>query len=376
MTPQPLQEERRKHERYMKMALNFALRGTGNTSPNPLVGCVIVDEARDRIVSWGVHRQYGEPHAEVDALRKAGGDARGQTLYVNLEPCCHTGKTPPCTDALIEAGVGRVVAGTMDPNPLVGGKGLRRLQDAGIDVVAGVLEEECRWINRGFIRRVTLGRPWVTVKAALSLDGNMALETGESKWISGADSRKRAHMMRAENDAILVGVGTILRDDPMLTVRDVDGRSPLKVAVDRNLEMPPSARVLDGGRCIVFTGPAPDETRARELEEKGARILREPSGADEPRVSIGRLLLKLGELGVNTLMVEGGARIIGSFIESACVDEYSFFVAPKLLGNGLRFTDRVSFPFMEKAISMKRTKIRKISDDIWFEGVPVCSPDL
>ena len=376
MTSQQLQEEHKKHERYMKMALNFALRGTGSTSPNPLVGCVIVDEIRDRIVSWGYHRRYGGPHAEAEALKKANGNARGMTLYVNLEPCCHTGKTPPCADALIEAGVARVVVGTVDPNPLVGGNGLRRLRDAGIDVVTGILEEESRWINRGFIRRVTMGRPWVTIKAALSLDGNMALETGESKWISSADSRKRAHMMRAENDAILVGIGTVLRDDPMLTVRDVDGRSPLKVIVDWNLEMPSSSRVLEGGRCLVFTGPTPDETRARELEERGIRIIREPNGTNDFHIPIDRLLQELGELGVNSLMVEGGARIIGSFIKSACVDEYSLFIAPRLLGSGLRFTERISFQFMEEAISMKRTKIRRIGDDMWFEGVPVCSPDL
>ncbi len=297
------------------------------------------------------------------------------TLYVNLEPCSHTGKTPPCADALIEAGVSRVVVGMSDPNPLVAGNGLRRLQDAGIDVVTGILEEESRWINRGFLRRMTLGRPWVTIKAALSLDGNMALETGESKWISGAESRKRAHMMRAENDAILVGVGTVLQDDPMLTVRDVDGRSPLKVVIDRNLEIPTSSRVLEG-KCIVFTGPAPDEARVRELEAKGVRVLREPIGADDSHIPIDGLLRELGGLGVNMLMVEGGARIIGSFVESGCVDEYSLFIAPKLLGNGLRFTDRISFPFMEEAISMKRTKIRRIDDDLWFEGVPVCSPDL
>jgi diaminohydroxyphosphoribosylaminopyrimidine deaminase/5-amino-6-(5-phosphoribosylamino)uracil reductase len=245
----------------MRMALSLAYRGTGNVSPNPMVGCVIVDYGVEggRAVSCGYHRNYGGFHAEADALRKAKQPVEGCTVYVNLEPCCHTGNTPPCSDALIGAGVSRVIIGTEDPNPKVRGGGIKRLADAGIEVETGVLEDECRWINRGFIRNMTMGRPWVTVKAAVSLDGDIALANGDSKWISGAPSRVRAHLMRAENDAVVVGVGTVLKDDPALTVRDCEGVSPLKIVVDRCLDTPLSAHVLDDGRCFF----SPEETPAR-----------------------------------------------------------------------------------------------------------------
>lgn len=369
--------ERKMHEHYMKMALSFAMRGTGSVSPNPRIGCVIVDYSVEggRLVSWGYHKRFGGPHAEVEALKKAGKDARGCTVYVNLEPCCHTGKTPPCCDALIKAGVSRVVSGTLDPNPLVGGGGKQVLEAAGIEVINGVLEDECRWLNRGFIRNMTLGRPWVTVKAAISLDGDIALGSGESKWISGPLSRKRAHLMRAENDAVMVGVGTVLSDDPMLTVRDVDGKSPIKVVVDRNLDTPPDAKILDHGGCIFFVGPSPDDERVNQLTRRGAKIVRETVDSDD-RIPIDRILHELKNLGVNQLLVEGGGKLIGSFIGACLVDEYSLFIAPKVLGDGLRMSDNIVFRHMEETVSMKQVSLRRIGDDIWFEGLPTCSPAL
>jgi diaminohydroxyphosphoribosylaminopyrimidine deaminase/5-amino-6-(5-phosphoribosylamino)uracil reductase len=369
--------EQKVQDRYMRMALSFALRGTGAVSPNPRVGCVIVDESVEggRVVSWGYHRRYGGPHAEIEALRRAGEYARGCTAYVNLEPCCHSGKTPPCTEALIAAGISKVVGGIKDPNPKMNGSGFEALAKAGIEVVSGVLEEECRWLNRGFIRSMTIGRPWITVKAAVSVDGRMALENGESKWISGSESRVRSHLLRAENDAIMVGVGTILKDNPLLSVRDADGSSPVKVIVDKDLRTPEAAKILDGGNCVFFTGPSPDENKVGALTRRGAKVIRqtEETGAYIP---MDGLLSELCALGVNQLMVEGGSKLIGSLIKSGAVDEYSLFIAPKVLGLGIGISDSISFTHMDDTISMKSMKVRKIGDDIWFEGIPACSPDL
>jgi diaminohydroxyphosphoribosylaminopyrimidine deaminase/5-amino-6-(5-phosphoribosylamino)uracil reductase len=369
--------EQKIKDRYMRMALSFALRGTGTVSPNPRVGCVIVDESVEcgKVVSWGYHRRYGGPHAEAEALKRAKNGVRGCTAYVNLEPCSHAGKTPPCTEALIEAGISKVVAGIKDPNPKVNGSGLDVLAKAGIEVITGVLAEECRWINRGFIRSMTMGRPWITVKAAVSVDGRMALENGESKWISGSESRIRSHLLRAENDAIMVGVGTILKDDPILSVRDADGASPVKVIVDKDLRTPEEAKVLSVGKCVFFTGPDPDENKVNALTRRGAKVIRqtEETGAYIP---MGGLLNELCALGVNQLMVEGGSKLISSLIKSGSVDEYSLFIAPKVLGLGIGISDNISFSHMDDTISMKNMRVRKIGDDIWFEGIPICSPDL
>ena len=360
----------------MRMALSFARRGCGHTSPNPLVGCVIVDWAHGgHVVSYGYHERCGEAHAEASALSGAKDGVRGSTVYVNLEPCCHTGRTPPCCDALIRAGVGRVIVGSVDPNPLVAGGGVERLRAAGIEVETGILDMECKWLNRGFIRRITMGRPWVTVKAALSLDGDIALASGESKWISGAHSRQRAHMLRAESDAVLVGVGTVMFDDPSLTVRDADGRSPLRVVLDRGLTMDPQASILDGGNCVVFTGLGYDEQKGTDLASRGARLI--PLPLDEGgRIPILPMLKALAEAGVNRLLVEGGAGVVGSLLRANVVDEFSLFVAPKLMGNGLHVTERVSFRHMGEVVTMRCIETRRIGDDIWYEGVPSCSPDL
>lgn len=366
------------HEHYMRMALSFAMRGTGSVSPNPRVGCVIVDYSETesgRLVSWGYHKRFGAPHAEVEALKKAGENARGCTVYVNLEPCCHAGKTPPCSDALIEAGISRVVAGMLDPNPLVSGGGKRAFDTAGIEFINGILEDECKWINRGFIRNMTLGRPWVTTKAAISLDGDMALENGESKWISSPLSRKRAHLMRAENDAVMVGVGTILSDDPMLTVREVDGKSPIKIVIDKHLDTPLDAKVLNHGGCVFLTGPSPDEERVNGLLSRGAKVIKRAMDSQE-RIPVDGILQELNRLGVNRLLLEGGSKLISSFISSNAIDEYSLFIAPKVLGRGLRMSDSISFNHMEETISMKQVRLRRIGDDIWFEGLPSCSPAL
>lgn len=364
------------HDRFMRMALSLARRGTGSVSPNPMVGCVIVDWGKiPEMVSYGYHGRCGGPHAEAEALLKAGGAAKGKTVYVNLEPCCHTGRTPPCCDALIRAGVSRVIVGTLDPNPLVAGGGVKALREAGIEVITGILGPESKWLNRGFIRRVAMGRPWVTVKAAISMDGNIALSSGESKWITNEASRKRAHLLRAESDAVMVGIGTVKQDDPALTVRDTGGKNPLCVVVDRDLEIDPGARVLQSGCCTVFTGPKANPHKKAALEDLGARLV--PIGLDENgRMPVAEMLFALAGLGVNRLLVEGGAGLIGSFLRAGAADELSLFVAPKIMGGGLNFAGGISFGYMREVIEMKSVRSRMLGCDIWYEGVPSCSPDL
>jgi diaminohydroxyphosphoribosylaminopyrimidine deaminase/5-amino-6-(5-phosphoribosylamino)uracil reductase len=358
----------------MRMALSFARRGTGKVSPNPRVGCVIVDYSSDggRVVSFGYHRQYGGPHAEADALGKCA-SVRGCTAYVNLEPCCHTGHTPPCCDALIRSGISRVVIGISDPDPRVSGGGAARLADAGVKVVSGVLEDECRQLNRGFVKRVTSGYPWVTAKAAISLDGDIALANGDSKWITGAPARRRAHMMRAENDAVMTGAGTILKDDPELSVRDSDGRSPLKVIVDRDLEIPCEARALDGGDCLVFTAATADEEKISRFRERRVKV-KKMELDEERHIPPRDILRELGAMGLNYLMIEGGAGLVGSFLECGAADELSVFIAPKLMGNGLNLSRNISFASMSDAISVKDSSVRKIGADVWFRGKISCSP--
>lgn len=362
----------RKHERYMRQCIALAMRGTGSVSPNPRVGCVIVDDASGRVIASGYHRKFGGPHAEADALSK-GRDVRGAVAYVSLEPCSHTGKTPPCADALVAAGVSTVVAGTVDPDPRVSGRGVQRLRDAGITVITGVLEAECRWLNRGFIRRVTLGRPWVTIKAAVSVDGAMALASGESKWITGPAARARAHLLRADNDAVLVGAGTAMQDDPQLSVRDCDGASPMRVLIDPSLRVPHDRAIYRGGRTVVFASRDADARRADEIAAAGATIVRSDDGG---RMDVQWVLGTLAEMGVNRLLVEGGARTIASFVGAGLVDECSFFVAPKLMGRGISLADGVKFEAMSEIMTMRMTSSRRVGDDVWIEGVPACSPDL
>ncbi len=367
-------QQKQQDEYFMRMALSLAMRGTGCVAPNPKVGCVIVQN--DKSVGWGYHRRFGAPHAEIEALKMAKEAARGGTVYVNLEPCCHHGKTPPCTADLIQAGVSRVVVGMVDPNPKVSGHGIAQLRDAGIEVCEGVLESDCRWINRGFVRSMTLNRPWVTVKAAISVDGDVALSNGESKWISAPLSRQKAHLLRAENDAILVGIGTILSDDPELTVRYTGGRSPLRVVLDSQLRTPAEANVLkQPGGCVLVTGNKVDSDRVNQLTSRGVHFINQERSGDEA-LDLGGVLKQLCSHGVNQLMVEGGAHVISSFLSAGFVDEFSLFIAPKLLGKGIQLCEKFSINHMEEAIRMKDVKLRQLGDDLWFEGIPLCSPDL
>lgn len=318
--------------RWMARALELAARGLFTTTPNPRVGCVIVRD--DQVVGEGWHVRAGEPHAEVHALAMAGEAARGATAYVTLEPCSHHGRTPPCADALVKAGVKRVVAALSDPNPLVAGRGLQRLRDAGIDTLAGVQEAEARELNIGFISRMTRGRPWLRLKVAATLDGKTALENGVSQWITGDDARRDAHRWRARSCAVLTGIGTVRDDDPQLNVRAIaTDRQPLRVVVDARLDTPLNARLLDGGPVLIAAAVDNPE-RIAALQSRGADVVVLPN--DGGKVDLNALMQELGRRGLNEVTAESGFKLNGSLLREGCVDELVLYLAPFLVGDAAR----------------------------------------
>lgn len=315
-------------ERWLRRCLALAARG-GRTAPNPQVGCVIVSPRGD-VLAEGWHRGPGTPHAEADALGKLGGRAPGATLYVNLEPCDHHGRTPPCAPAVIAAGVARVVIGALDPIRGHGG-GARRIARAGIAVARGVLEAECEAANRGFFTWARLGRPWITLKAATTLDGRIATSRGESRWITGPAARAEVHALRAAHDAVIVGIGTVRADDPRLTVRDATGADPIRVVVDSRLRTPPTAALLaPGARAIVAGLASAPAARRRRLAAAGAEVWSLP--ARDRRVDLTALTRALAAAGVTSALVEGGGELHAAFLAAGLVDEIVLHVAPIVLG--------------------------------------------
>ena len=316
--------------KWMKKALEEGRKG--HPSPNPHVGSILV--ANGELVASGHHERAGEDHAEVAALKAAGIKATGGTLYVTLEPCNHHGRTPPCTDAIIAAKLARVVVGCRDPNPHVDGGGIDKLREAGVDVKVGVCEEEARKLIAPWTKFVTLGLPYLSLKLALSLDGRIATRTGASKWVTGSDARARVHALRAMHDAVAVGIGTAIADDPRLTVRDAPGPSPLRVVFDTKLRLPQSARLVQSARevptLVICNADAPVSAE-EELVSHGVEVVRAPSSA-EGRIDVGAALHLLAERGIVTLMVEGGAELAGSLLASRLADELHAFIAPTLLG--------------------------------------------
>lgn len=313
----------------MARALQLAARGLTTTAPNPRVGCVLMRDGR--IVGEGWHARAGEAHAEIHALRAAGDAARGATAYVTLEPCSHFGRTPPCADALIEAGVARVVSAMEDPNPLVAGRGLARLRAAGIVTEHGLLEAEAQELNIGFVARMRRGRPWVRLKAAATLDGKTALDNGVSQWITGPAARADGHRWRARACAILTGIGTVRADDPQLTVRDVPcSRQPLRVLVDAGLAVSPTARILQGEPILIAAATA-DTARADALRAHGHEVLVLPNAAG--KVDLPRMMAELGARGLNEVHVEAGFKLNGSLLREGCVDELLLYLAPMLVGD-------------------------------------------
>ncbi|MFW5701754.1 MAG: bifunctional diaminohydroxyphosphoribosylaminopyrimidine deaminase/5-amino-6-(5-phosphoribosylamino)uracil reductase RibD [Bacteroidota bacterium] len=325
-------------EQAMRYALKLALRGSGYVSPNPRVGAVILKDGD--LIGVGWNRAYGEPHAEAEAIADAGlDDFAGCTMVVTLEPCNHTGNTPPCAQLIKEKNFSRVVVGMTDPNPNVEGGGIEVLMEAGIDVAVGVLEDECRWINRFFIKHITTGLPYVVAKVAQSLDGCIATKKGDSKWISGKESRKRSHALRAEVDAVLVGKNTALVDNPHLTTRDVEGRSPKRIVFDTHLGLPLTINAFnDTGRynTIVCCNPqSANQHKAETLAVAGVSVLPVQQN-DIGDIDITSALYELGEKhNVTSIMVEGGAKIFSSFLVSGMIDELHLFIAPIIVGNGL-----------------------------------------
>lgn len=313
----------------MARALQLAERGLWTTTPNPRVGCVLVRDGR--IVGEGWHAKAGEPHAEIHALRAAGELARGATAYVTLEPCSHHGRTPPCAEALIAAGVSRVVAAMEDPNPLVAGQGLAILRAAGVEAECGLLENEARELNIGFVARMTRGRPWLRLKAAASLDGKTALNDGSSQWITGPDARRDGHRWRARACAILTGIGTVRDDDPQLNVREVEtSRQPLRVVVDSRLETPPTARILQGGPVLI-AGAVEDAAKIEVLRSTGAEVQILPNA--HGKVELPALLEALAARGINEVHAEAGWKLNGSLLREGLVDELLLYLAPCLIGD-------------------------------------------
>lgn len=324
----------------MAQALRLAEQGLFSAAPNPRVGCVIVHSGK--IVGEGWHCRTGQPHAEVLALQAAGRAARGSTAYVTLEPCSHFGRTPPCAEALVAAGVARVVAAMQDPNPQVSGRGLAFLSAVGILVETGLLEAQARELNIGFVSRMTRGRPWVRLKLASSLDGRTALQNGDSQWITGPAARLDGHRWRARACALLTGIGTVLKDNPQLTVRGIETpRQPLKIVVDGRLETPPQARILQDGALLVSAGDAP--ARAAALRARGGDVLDLPDGSG--RVDLAALMTELGRRGINELHVEGGERLNGALLSAGLADEILLYMAPCVMGGHAR--GMFSLPVLE-----------------------------
>ncbi|MGG6431360.1 bifunctional diaminohydroxyphosphoribosylaminopyrimidine deaminase/5-amino-6-(5-phosphoribosylamino)uracil reductase RibD [Anoxybacillus sp. D401a] len=316
-------------ERYMRLALQLAESARGQTSPNPLVGAVVVKHGE--IVGFGAHLKAGEPHAEVHALRMAGEKAEGSTVYVTLEPCSHYGRTPPCADLLIEKKVRRVVVATTDPNPLVAGKGIEKLKRAGIDVTVGVLKEEADALNEMFFHYISTKMPYVTLKYAMSLDGKIATKTGESKWITSEEARRDVHRERRMHDAIVVGVGTILADNPSLTVRfGHEGKQPIRVVLDTHLRTPLQANVVTDNMAPtwIVVGHHVTEQQMKPYEQTGVQFIR----MNEHTIHIPSLLRELGKRNVMSIFVEGGAHVHGSFLSSRSVQQVIAYVAPTLIG--------------------------------------------
>jgi diaminohydroxyphosphoribosylaminopyrimidine deaminase/5-amino-6-(5-phosphoribosylamino)uracil reductase len=355
------------HE-HMAQALRLAEKGLYTTTPNPRVGCVIVRDGR--VVGSGWHERAGEPHAEIHALAQAGGSAQGATVYVTLEPCSHHGRTPPCAEALIKAGVSRVVVAMVDPNPQVAGEGLAQLQQAGIRTDIGLLEKEAHDLNPGFVSRMTCGRPWLRLKIAASLDGKTALNNGVSQWITGADARRDAHRLRARSCAVLTGIGTVLADDPSLNVREVEtSRQPLRVVVDSGLRMPPTAKMLLGEDVLVVTASG-DQVKAGRLREAGAEVLMLPPL--EGRVDLVRMLDELGRRGVNEITVEAGRGLNGALVRQGLVDEFVIYFAPLLLGDRARgMFDLPELVEMGARRELRIADVAMVGRDVRIRALPV-----
>jgi len=359
------------HEQYMRKALALAEKGRGWTSPNPMVGAVVVNN--DRVVGQGYHQKAGGPHAEVNALDDAGENARGATIYVTLEPCNHFGRTPPCTQKIIAAGIQRVVVAMADPNPDVTGGGSQYLQNQGIEVVTGVCEAQAQTLNEAFTTWITTGKPFVILKCAATLDGRIATRTGDSRWVTGPAARRFVHQIRHAVDGIMVGVETVKKDDPSLTTRleGEPGADPTRIILDTHLTTPPTAKLLhqrsDAPTWIVC-GPDADAGRRSALENTGARVI--PSAVANGRIDLPALMLQLGSLQIGSLLVEGGGTVVGSALAADIVNKLCLFYAPKLLGgdDGIPMCRGAGPQRMQDALAVHDLEVFRFDADVLLQG--------
>jgi diaminohydroxyphosphoribosylaminopyrimidine deaminase / 5-amino-6-(5-phosphoribosylamino)uracil reductase len=357
------------HEFYMDLALNNAKAMKGQTDPNPLVGSVIVND--NRVVGIGAHLKAGEPHAEIHAIRMAGEKAKGGTIYVTLEPCSHHGRTGPCAVAIVEAGIKKVVIATLDPNPIVAGNGVKILQEAGIEVIVGVREEESQRMNEVFNKFIVEKKPFVTLKAGITLDGKIATHTSDSKWITSEDARTDVHHLRNENMAILVGANTVIKDNPELTTRIPNGRNPIRVVLDSTLKIPLDSKLLTDklAETWIFTSEKYDVEKKKALEELGITVFHTTGSK---HVDPNQVVEVLGEKLVSSLLIEGGGTINGSFLENKLIDKVVLYFAPKLVGgqHAPTFLEGTGVEKMRDAVELSDTTFIKVGKDFKFIGYP------
>ena len=358
---------------FMRLALEAARQGRGAVEPNPLVGAVILD-AEHRMVVTGWHERYGGPHAEIVALQQAGERARGGTLIVTLEPCCHYGKTPPCTEAILAAGIRRVVAAMTDPFPAVAGQGLQRLRQAGVEVITGVAEVEARRLNAAYLKRLATGQPWVHAKWAMSLDGCLASSRGESRWISNVTSRRRVHQLRGTMDAIVIGGKTVLTDDPLLTVRPPGPRVPRRVVVSGRGQLPADAQLLRTARevpTLLYTSPEA-LPHLSAWQAAGVEIVtlapHTPADSPDARLSIPALLEDLGRRGCTHILVEGGPTLLSAFWQAEAIDEWHVFLAPLLLATGRLPLQGRAAQHMHDALRLAQVSVQVCDDNAYLHG--------
>ena len=356
---------------FMQRVLELALKGKGRTSPNPMVGAVIA--RGKKIIAEGYHRKAGTQHAEIVALKKAGTKAKGATLYVNLEPCCHTEKkTPPCTKSIIKSGIKKVVIAMADPNPKVSGRGIKELKSAGIRINVGIMQKEAKVLNEAFIKFITKKEPFVILKTAQSLDGKIATARGESKWITGEKSRKLVHRLRNEVDAVLAGIGTVRKDDPSLTCRISGGRNPYRIIVDSRLQIPLNSKVLrhKDKKTIIATTNKASTNKIKKIIKGGNKVLVIKDRSK--KVELKRLMKELGKLNILSVMIEGGSSVNASALSSKIIDKIMFFIAPIVIGgiDAIASVGGKSPALLNKAFRVQNIKVRKVGQDILLESYP------
>ena len=352
------------HKKYMELTIKLAEKGKGLTSPNPMVGCIIVK--RGRIVGKGFHKKAGTEHAEVLAIRDAGKKSVNSTMYINLEPCSHWGRTPPCTEKIVEAGVREVIIGMKDPNPLV--DGFRELKFRGLKTKIGILEKEAKKLNEVFVKYIKAKRPFVILKVAMTADGKIATKTGDSKYITGKEARTYVHQLRAEVDAVMVGLNTVVRDNPELTPRLFEGKDPMKIVVDSKLKIPKNCHLMKNPqKLIVATTSRASKKNIEKLQQKGVTVI--VAKINKGMVDLEDLMKQLGKMEITSVMVEGGAELNSSAIKAGIADKILIFTAPKIIGNnGLGGIGNLGISRIDKAINLKDPEFRKVGKDMLIEA--------